>query len=141
MSDFVAKHNSEALAAARDYARGRPWYGRVSDRCAKLLGFHEELCVAYGIAPSILFDPDMTRATGQGEGSYDEERNAISLSGSFSVLTYLHFFAVALETERKGAVRAEDYPRRWSQGLFRKAFPTSWARLVERDAPILGRYA
>ena len=137
----VEKHEMEAVASVRDYATTRPWRGSVAKRQAGLQSLHSELCEAYNVSPSLALSPDMTKKSGEAEGSYCEDTDTISLSGSFSVLTYLHFFAVALETERKGAPRKEDYPARWSQGLFSKGFPSSYAALTERGAPILGRYA
>lgn len=136
----VAKHSMEAVASARDYATTRPWRGSVTERQAGLQSFHSELCEAYNVSPSLALAPDMTKKTGESVGSYCEDTDTISLSGSFSILTYLVYFATALQLERKGEV-AESYPGRWAKGLFSKGFPASYAALTERDAPILERYA
>jgi len=136
----VKKHSMEAVASIRDYATTRPWRGSVAERQAGLRSFHSELCEAYNVSPSLALSSDMTKKSGEAAGSYCEDTDTISLWGSFSVLTYLHFFATALEMERKDEM-AETYPRRWSQGLFSKGFPSSYAALTERGAPILERYA
>lgn len=146
MHEFVAKHNKKALAAAKRYAGSKPWRGTFDERVAKIRTFHVELLEAYGIATDLIIDTEgNTPANAGGFVTYDtpEGGGAIVLRPGFAVMTYLRLFAEALEYDRDmlysqvGGVAP--YATRWANGLFKKAFPKSWAKLVDRDAPILTR--
>jgi hypothetical protein len=142
MIDFVKKHNRDALAAAKSYAEDKPWRGDVDERSQKLANFCWSLCDAYSIdAPNaIVRHPDF--GSGPADGWYDPEAEAIVLTGGFSVMAFLRLFAAHLEHMRGRFYSNGDinrYAARWANGLFKKAFPKSWAKLVERDAPILSR--
>jgi len=140
MFDMVKKHNRGALAAARDYAGCRPWRGDCSEKIAKLGAFCEDLADEYGIeTPTIVRGPGYCDGTvKEGGGFYDPNTHVIVLTGGFSVMTFLRLFAHALEEER-GGEDGNEYSARWANGMFSKAFPKSWAKLVRRDAPILYR--
>lgn len=145
MCEKVAKHNKAALKAAKSYAGSKPWRGTFDERVAKIRTFHVALLGAYGLSTDLIIDTEggspsnaggfVTFDTPEGDG-------AIVLRPGFAVMTYLRLFAEALEYERDMQFSGEgvsEYVARWANGLFSKAFPISWAKLVNRKAPILTR--
>jgi hypothetical protein len=146
MHEKVAKHNKKALASAKLYAGSKPWRGTFVERAAKIRAFHGDLLDAYGIEVDLVIDTDGdVPANAGGFLTFDtpEGGGAIVLRPGFAVMTYLRLFAEALEYDRdmvySQAKGVESYAARWANGLFSKAFPKSWAKLVERNAPILTR--
>ena len=122
--EFVAKHNRVALASAKAYASSKPWQGEFAERVAKIRTLHAEMAAAYGVDVGLIIDT--------------EGGDPANAGG------YLRLFAEALEYSRnltnvKSDEEVADYAARWSNGLFKKAFPASWDALVDRDAPILTR--
>jgi hypothetical protein len=139
--DYVKKHNREALALSKAYASDKPWRGDLNEKLGKLLDFAFGLATAYRIdEPVIVKAPGF--GTGKANGFYDPDSGAIVLDGGFSVMAFMRLFAKHLEasrgSERNGA-DLDTYAARWANGLFMKAFPKSWAKLVARNAAILTR--
>jgi len=141
--EFVAKHNRYALAAAKAYAQDRPWAGDFDERVEKIRVFHAELCDAYGIEIDLVVDTDGDEPTNAG-GFYVSGQDTIVLRPGFAIMTYLRLFAEALEDNREFPMASASegtagYAARWANGMFKKAFPRSWEKLVNRNAPILSR--
>jgi hypothetical protein len=146
MCEKVAKHNKAALKAAKAYAGSKPWRGTFEERASKIRTFHVALLEAYGLGTDLIIDTEggspsnaggfVTFDTPEGDG-------AIVLRPGFAVMTYLRLFAEALEYDRdmqfSQVEGVSSYAARWANGLFSKAFPISWAKLVNRNAPILTR--
>jgi len=42
------------IAAAKRYAKSRPWTGSKKERACKLERFYAEICAAYGVIPPLL---------------------------------------------------------------------------------------
>ena len=145
--EFVAKHNRVALASAKAYASSKPWQGEFAERVAKIRTLHAEMAAAYGVDVGLIIDTeggDPANAGGYVSFISPNEDGTIILHPGFAVTTYLRLFAEALEYSRnltnvKSDEEVADYAARWSNGLFKKAFPASWDALVDRDAPILTR--
>jgi len=145
--EFVAKHNKDAVYAAKQYAKAKPWRGEFSERVAKIRAFHADLSDAYDIYADLVIDADGGSPPDNANGfvTYDgPSGTVIVLKPAFAVLTYLRLFAEVLEYDRdlKFTPSKEGiagYAARWSNGLFKKAFPKSWDKLVARNAPILTR--
>jgi len=148
--EFVAKHNRVALAAAKAYAKNKPWQGEFSERVEKIRDFHANLNDAYDVSVGLIVDTDgnyPAQAGGflsLGADVFGDGQGDIVLRPGFAIMTYLRLFAEALEYERdlvhvNGDDTIAGYVSRWANGMFKKAFPKSWDRLVERNAPILTR--
>ena len=144
--EFVAKHNRVALASAKAYATSKPWQGTFTEQVEKIRKLHAEMTAAYGIDVDLIIDTeggDPASANGY-VSLLGTEDGTIILHPGFAVTTYFRLFAEALEYTRdlknvKSDEEVSDYCARWSNGLFKKAFPMSWDKLVNRDAPILTR--
>jgi len=145
MFDKVKKHNKAALKAAKVYAEAKPWRGAFEERVAKIRTFHEDLLEAYGLNITLVIDTEgIWPSEAGGFVTFDPVgEGSIILCPGFAVMTYLRLFAEALEYDRDVEYSSLDgvanYAARWANGLFSKAFPISWAKLVNRDAPILTR--
>ncbi|MHC4371768.1 MAG: hypothetical protein ACYSW8_29485 [Planctomycetota bacterium] len=146
MYEKVAKHNKAALAAAKRYAGSKPWRGTFEERVAKIRALHVELLDAYDLSVDLIIDTEGgDPANAGGFVTYDtpEGGGGIVLRPGFAVMTYFRLFAEALEYDRdmkfSGDEGVPSYAARWANGLFSKAFPLSWQKLVDRDAPILTR--
>lgn len=146
MCDKVAKHNKAALKAAKIYAGSKPWRGTFEERVAKIRTLHVALLEAYGLSVDLIIDTEGgTPCNAGGFTTFDapESGGAIVLRPGFAVMTYFRLFAEALEYDRdmqfSQVEGVASYAARWANGLFSKAFPISWAKLVNRDAPILTR--
>ena len=146
MHEKVAKHNKAALAAAKRYANTKPWRGTFAERVDKIRAVHEELLDAYDIDIDLIIDTEGgAKVKANGFVTYDSPQGiAIVLRPGFAVMTYFRLFAEVLEYNRDLKFTKDDecvseYVARWANGLFSKAFPKSWAKLVERNAPILTR--
>jgi hypothetical protein len=144
--EFVAKHNRSALAAAKAYAKAKPWQGTFAERVAKIRDLHVALLDAYDIDVDLIVDTEGDNpASAGGFVTYDtpEGGGAIVLRPGFAVMTYFRLFAEALEYDRdmefSNVEGTAPYSARWANGLFKKAFPNSWEKLVARNAPILTR--
>ena len=144
--EFVAKHNRVALASAKAYAKTKPWLGEFTERVEKLRSFHADLVAAYGIDVGLIVDTEGGEAVSAGGfvEFYNTEDGTIILSPGFAITTYLRLFAEALEYNRDLVNVRDDesvsaYAARWANGLFKKAFPLSWDKLVARNASILTR--
>ena len=145
--EFVAKHNRFALASAKAYAMNKPWQGEFAERVEKIRDLHAELTAAYGIDAGLVIDTDggdPVEAGGYVSFVSDHEDGTIILHPGFAITTYFRLFAETLEYSRdltnlKSDENVAEYAARWSNGLFKKAFPMSWDALVDRDAPILTR--
>lgn len=145
--EFVAKHNKDAVYAAKQYAKAKPWKGTFAERVAKLRAFHADLGDAYDIDIALVVDAegDSPPENANGFVTYDGPGGTtIVLDPAFAVLTYLRLFAEALEYDRElrftpSKEGIAGYAARWANGLFKKAFPKSWDKLVARNAPILTR--
>ncbi len=145
--EFVAKHNRVALAAAKAYASEKPWRGEFADRVAKIRDFHANIASAYGIDVGLIIDTeggDMADANGYLSFNGFAQDGDVVLRPGFAITTYLRLFAEALEYTRdlknvKDNEAVSEYAARWSNGMFKKAFPKSWDKLVDRSAPILTR--
>jgi hypothetical protein len=144
--EFVAKHNKAALRAAKAYAGAKPWRGDFAERVAKIRTLHNDLLDAYGMETELIVDTeggDPANAGGFVTFDSPEGGGAIVLRPGFAVMTYFRLFAEALEYSRDIQFSIPEgvasYSARWANGLFKKAFPISWKRLVDRDAPILTR--
>lgn len=145
--EFVAKHNKDALYAAKQYAKAKPWKGTFAERTAKLRAFHVDLNDSYDIDVALVVDAegDSPPYNANGFVTYDgPDCPTIVLDPAFAVLTYLRLYAEVLEYSRNlkytpSLEGIAGYAARWANGLFKKAFPKSWDKLVERDAPILTR--
>lgn len=147
--EFVAKHNKNALKAAKEYAKDKPWQGSFSERVEKIRTFHAELVEAYDkdweLGLIVDTDGNIPSEAG-GFLTFDDpnENGTIVLRPGFAVTTYLRLFAEAL-TYRRGLKYADnyggvaEYAAAWSNGLFKKAFPKSFNNLVDNNAPILTR--
>lgn len=144
---LIAKHNKNALAAAKAYAKDHPWQGTFAERVEKIRDFHDALSEAYEVEVDLVIDTDGdVPANAGGFVTYDNPGllHTIVLKPGFAVLTYLNLFAEVLAytrdlkwTDEYGGVAG--YANAWANSLFKKAFPNSFKRLVERDAPILTR--
>lgn len=144
--EIVKKHNRAAVAAAKDYASQKPWQGEFDDRVSKLYEFHADLCAAYDIEVELIVSVDAElRTKASGFVTYNADGDTvIIMHPGLAVMTYLRLFAEALESDRayenvSGDEGISAYCARWANGLFMKAFPKSWDRLVEANAPILSR--
>jgi hypothetical protein len=145
--EFVAKHNKDAVYAAKQYAKAKPWKGTFAERVTKIRQFHADLLDAYEMDVDLVIDADgdSPPANANGFVSFDGPGGTvIILRPAFAVLTYLRLFAEVLEYDRDLKYTGSKegiagYSARWANGLFKKAFPKSWAKLVERNAPILTR--
>jgi len=145
--ELVAKHNKDALKAAKEYAKAKPWQGSFLDKAGKIRYFHAELLDAYGVDFGLIIDTEGgVPAEAGGFLTYDDmnENGTIVLRPGFAVMTYLRLFAEALTYRRAlkyvdpyGGV--PEYVAAWANSLFKKAFPKSFEQLVENDAPILTR--
>ena len=143
---FVAKHNRFALASAKAYAGNKPWQGTFTERVEKIRTLHAEMTAAYGVDVDLIIDTeggDPAKANGY-VSFLGTEDGTIILHPGFAITTYFRLFAEALEYSRnlenvKSDEEVSDYAARWSNGLFKKAFPKSWDALVDRNAPILTR--
>ena len=122
--DNHMRFKPSALGAVRRFAQANPWHGSLDERKAKFLQLNQALAAAYNID-----DPDLRFGTIDGTSSggshYIPARHRIVLIGRLSVVTYLHEFAHARGMGERGACR-------WSINLFRRCFPTQYARLVGR---------
>jgi hypothetical protein len=151
MYDKVAKHNKNAVRAAKQYAKAKPWEGTFAERVEKLRMFHADLNDAYDLDVGLIVDSEGFSPPEEASGfmTYDARSGeVIVLCPAFAVMTYLRLFAEALERNRGthdyfgfalAAVGIDEYSARWANGLFSKAFPKSWDKLVARNAPILTR--
>ena len=145
--EFVEKHNKDAVYAAKQYAKNKPWQGEFSERVAKIREFHAALRNAYDIDVDLVIDADGGSPPKSSDGfvTFDGPSCAvIVLKPAFAVLTYLRLFAEVLEYSRELKYTptlegVAGYAARWANGLFKKAFPKSWNKLVESNAPILTR--
>lgn len=144
---LVAKHDRYAVAAAKEFAKNKPWQGDFEERVLKLRDFHADMTEAYDIDIDLVIDTD-GELGGQAGGfvTYDnpECTTTIVLKPGFAVLTYLTLFAEALSYSRMAAWTdpyggVAGYANAWANSLFKKAFPNSFERLVARDASILTR--
>jgi hypothetical protein len=109
------------LRALGDFARSKPWRGKLEERCSKFQKLHSALCRIYAKNPTLIILGD---GTGDSGGSFfDPEANLIELRGRLSVITFLHEWGHVL----KG--RSEFEACRWSLRLFRRGFPKSWEGL------------
>jgi len=141
--EFVKKHNRVALAAAKVFASEKPWQGNFAERAEKLRVLHADLLGAYDVAVDLVIDTEGGNPdNANGFVSFEAPATTIVLRPGFAIMTYLRLFAEAMDEERTvnyGGYDAASYAARWANGLFKKAFPKSWDKLVNRDAPILTR--
>jgi hypothetical protein len=147
MYDKVAKHNKDAVRAAKQYAKANPWEGTFAERVEKLRMFHAGLNNAYGLDIRLIVDSENLSPPEEASGFMTCDAwggENIVLCPAFAVMTYLRLFAEALECSRgfefanaNGGI--DEYSARWANGLFSKAFPKSWDKLAARYAPILTR--
>ena len=120
--DDGIRYRRSTIAAAKWFARRKPWRGRIGCRKQKFARLHEKLCETYGKTTRLVFEG--THRNGpSGSSSYTPAADVITLRGRLSVVTYLHEFAHALGRDERGACR-------WSVNLFKRCFPRSFSRCV-----------
>jgi hypothetical protein len=117
--DPPVRFRSSTVAAARRFAKARPWRGSIEERQAKFLAAHADLCRIYGLTTTLRFGTIDESCSGL--SSYCPSTNEIVIRGRLSVTTLFHELAHALGRDERGAVR-------WSVNLFRVAFPRSFSR-------------
>src|SRR5436309_2586523 len=110
--DPPVRFRPATIAAARQFARSRPWRGSVEERQAKFIAAHADLCRVYGLTTTLRFE----RIDGSCSGlsSYCPSTNEIVIRGRLSATSLFHEVAHALGRDERGAVR-------WSVNLFRVA--------------------
>jgi len=115
-------YRSAAVRAVQRFARMNPWRGTVEERKARFRKLNHDLSGAYGIfEPDLVFD--CIDGGSSGSSHYIPSERRIVIVGKLSVVTYLHEFAHALELDERDACR-------WSINLFKRCFPSHYARLV-----------
>ncbi len=122
--DPNVRFNPDALRAVRDYAKSKPWRGEMDSREEKFSRLNRGLAEAYDMPmPGLIFG--VLDGSGSGSSYYHPTRHEIVLNGRLSVVTYLHEFAHARGMGERSACR-------WSINMFRKCFPKSFSRLLQR---------
>lgn len=96
----------------------------IKQRKASFVALHKYLCDRYCMTASLKFNIKPGRPQISDLSCYRYLENKIVLRGKFSLLTYLHEFAHALL--RDGS---EPNARAWSQALFKRALPKTFAAL------------
>lgn len=122
--DDRMRFNPAALRAVRSFARSKPWRGDIDSRKEKFHRLNHDLAEAYSMP-----EPDLSFGVIDGSDSgssyYHPTRHQIVLNGRLSVMTYLHEFGHARGMDEGDACR-------WSINLFRRCFPQSFSRLIQR---------
>jgi hypothetical protein len=110
------KYKRETIKAMKKFKATNPWKGTVDERFEKFKTLCDELKVIYTL-PGLELDADIQRPYSPSIWScYCPSEKLILLHGRFSVVTFLHEFAHAMDKNEFGATR-------WSVNLFRKIFP------------------
>jgi len=120
--DDRMKFKPAALRAVKALARSRPWRSNIEDRKEKFRSLNRALAAAYELPePQLVFGK--LNGGDSGRSCYIPPMNVIIISGTLSVVTFLHEWGhVRGMNERKAC--------RWSVNLFRRVFPKSWARVT-----------
>jgi hypothetical protein len=120
--DAAMKFRPGVLRVCRDFKRAKPWRGSMSERQEKFRVFHAALAEAYDmiLPPQLIFGNDRVGCSGR-SCYVGFPVNAIVLRGKLSVVSYLHEFAHARGMGERDATR-------WSVNLFRRVWPTLYAR-------------
>jgi len=129
--DDEMKFKPGALSAVRAFGRSKPWRGTVDERSVKFEELNRALAIAYAM-PEPRLVISRIDGTCSGTSSYNRETHTISLRGRLSVLTFLHEFAHARGMGERGACR-------WSINLFRRCFPTQYAKLLHQGHMLVRR--
>ena len=115
MFDDQMKYKRETIKAMKKFKAANPWKGTVDERFEKFTALCDELKVIYTL-PGLELDAHIQRPYSTSVSScYCPSEKLILLSGRFSVITFLHEFAHAMDKNEFGATR-------WSVNLFRKIF-------------------
>jgi hypothetical protein len=114
--DDGATFEPAALAAVRDLARGKPWQGTDAERLVKFNACAAALAAAYRFQPWTIALADESHPA-----QIDEASHVLTVD-RLSVVTFLHFMALARGQNVVGAMR-------WSINIFRRCFPRSFARM------------
>ena len=122
--------SDECIAAVEAFRSAKPWRGDLEERKAKFSALHLRLCAAYDLKHGLAFADDIAAVGNDGLSRFEVDNQAITLHCKLSVVTY--FVAV-------GMVRGFSYAQAftWATELYRKVFPLSASRHVERDGFIV----
>lgn len=116
----------------------KPWRGTHRERVARLRRYHRKACHAIGLPIRLhVFAREDAGPLSTGNSCFIPPRTII-LVGRFSVMTYLHELAHAVEWNTTGST-SEQSATQWSHHLFKTLFPLSYSRLVFRDGMMVKR--
>jgi hypothetical protein len=120
----------ECIAAVKEFRRAKPWRGNLEERRDKFTTLHNRLCAAYDLKMELEFADDIDPLGAGGHSRYHIHDGRITLHFKLSVVTYLVAIAHA-----RGFPYAQAFT--WAVALYRKMFPVSAARHIERDGLIV----
>lgn len=120
--DDEITYPKQLLRVMRIFAASNPWRGSIEVRKRKFTDVNRMMALVCRIEkPTLAFgclDGGSSRAS-----CYLPKEHRITLTGTLSVVTFLHEFAHALGMGEQDACR-------WSINLFRKCFPRQYSRLL-----------
>ena len=120
----------ECLSAVKEFRQAKPWRGDLEERKAKFGALHLRLCAAYDLKQGLAFADDIEPIGNDGLSRFEITAETITVHFKLSVVTYFVAIAVA-----RGFTYAQAYT--WAIELYRKMFPLSAARHIERDGFIV----
>ena len=119
---------ADALRAARDLARTKPWQGSFTKRLADLKKCLAALADAYGLQ-AITLKHDGNRAGTSATSDLARDGRKITMRGRLSVVTLFHLFAKCRAIQSGAGLDGQHFPAiTWSVNLFKRKFPISFAR-------------
>jgi len=120
--DDEITYPKQLLRVMRIFAASNPWRGSIEVRKRKFTDVNRMMALVCRIEkPTLTFgclDGGSSRAS-----CYLPGEHRITLTGTLSVVTFLHEFAHALGMDERDACK-------WSVNLFRKCFPKQYSRLI-----------
>lgn len=126
----------EVIEALKKFKNLNVWKGNIEERKKKFLFLHKNLCKIYNINVKLVFDIKKP-FTYSFHSYYNKVTNTIVLKGRFSVITYLHEFAHALQYNKYKKCD-EFFAVKYSLTLFKYVFPEKFEKLKsERHVLIL----
>ena len=138
--EVIPKVN-EVLEVLREFREMNPWKGSPEERLQKFHWLHSQLNRIYGL--NVKFVSEVKRPyTFSGASCYDPRTNTIILRGRYSVITFLHEWAHALdfsEWRNQLPLHGEYWAVAFSVTLFKTVFPDKFERLrAEGHVLVLG---
>jgi hypothetical protein len=110
------------LQATKAFARSKPWRGTVAERAEKFSAYHEAVAKANELDSKLIIEAHtITDEPGASGASYLHPHDKdILIRGRLSVVTYLFLVGLALDYDRKQAMK-------FAVNLFKQCFPLSFA--------------